>query len=393
MLTIVAYFQYVRSRLKRWYLLTLFLFALGLMAKSMLVTLPFVLLLLDYWPLERLTGNPTQIRRIIFEKIPFFILSAIFSIITFLVMQSTGNVFSLNVLPLNIRIINITVSYAMYIRKMIWPNQLAVFYPLDANTLPVWQVVLAALLLSGLSIWVVWLSPKYRYLLAGWLWYLGTLVPVIGLVQTGRQADRYTYLPSIGIFIMIAWGAANLCGRRRYRKIVLGTATVVMLTILLVCTQIQVKLWKNSFTLLEHTLKVTKNNYIVHNNYGIALSQVGRLDEGILHFRRSLQINPQHANAHYNLGLALAKIGQLEEAVVHLRKSLEIDPNSPTTLINLASVLVMDKNSQDYNLAEAVKLAQQACKLTDYKNPQMLSILEKAKKAASSRLDANQPVK
>jgi len=394
LLTMAAYVRYIRYNSIKWYVVTLLLFALGLMAKSMLVTLPFVLLLLDYWPLERLK-NKSNIKHLIFEKIPLFILSAISSITAFFVMRAAGNIISVNVLPLKIRAANSTVSYAEYIGKMIWPNQLAVFYPLDSGSLSVWQIASAALLLSGISIWVIWLSPKYKYLLVGWLWYLGTLVPVIGLVQVGNQAmaDRYTYLPSIGVFIMIAWGFADLSARWRFGKIIFRTAAITTLAILLICTRMQVKLWKNSFTLFEHTLKVTQNNYIIHNNYGIALSQAGRPDEGILQFRRSLQINPQHANAHYNLGLALAKTGQLEEAIIHLRKSLEFDSNSPSTLINLAGVLIMDKNSRDYNCAEAVRLAERACKLTDYKNPQMLNILEKAKKAASSQADGNQPIK
>jgi Tfp pilus assembly protein PilF len=192
---------------------------------------------------------------------------------------------------------------------------------------------------------------------------------------------------------MIAWGAAALSAKRRFGKIIFRTAAITTLAILLIGTRMQVKFWKSSFTLFEHTLKVTQNNYIVHNNYGIALSQAGRLDEGIAQFRQSLQINPQRLNTHYNLGLALAQAGHLEEAVVHLRKSLVSDSNSPSTLINLASVLVMDKNLRGNNYAEAVKLAERACKLTDYKNPQMLNILEKAKKAASSQADGNQPIK
>jgi len=396
LLTMASYLRYVRRRNVTWYIMTLVLFALGLMAKSMLVTLPFVLLLLDYWPLGRPNRHTAHnIRYIIFEKLPFFALSAVSSVITFMVQRSSGAVKSGEIYPFGIRVSNALVSYVKYIVKIIYPVDLAVLYPHPIHSLPLWQPIASLAILIGISGGIIYTARRQKYLVTGWLWYLGTLVPVIGLVQVGNQAmaDRYTYLPSIGVFIMIAWGAAALSAKRRFGKIIFRTAAIIALAILLMCTRMQVKLWKNSFTLFEHTLKVTQNNYIVHNNYGIALSQAGRLDEGIAQFRQSLQINPQRLNTHYNLGLALAQAGHLEEAIVYLRKSQASDSNSPSTLINLASVLVMDKNSRGNNYAEAVRLAERACKLTDYKNPQMLDILEKAKKAASSQADGNHPIK
>jgi len=403
MLTVATYLRYVRRRNVTWYIVTLVLFALGLMAKSMLVTLPFVLLLLDYWPLNRLKTQGTRrktadsVERIanrkeksetfytLLEKLPLFALSAVSSVITFTVQRSSGAVKSGEIYPFGIRVSNALVSYVKYIVKIIYPVDLAVLYPHPIHSLPLWQPIASLAILIGISGGIIYTVRKQKYLFTGWLWYLGTLVPVIGLVQVGNQAmaDRYTYLPSIGVFIMIAWGAAALSAKRRFGKIIFRTAAITALAILLICTRMQVKLWKNSFTLFEHTLKVTKNNYIVHNNYGIALSQAGRFDEGILQFRRSLQIDPQHANAHYNLGLALAQSGHLEEAVVHLRKSFESDSNSPSTLINLAGVLIMDKKSQIYDCVEAVRLAERACELTRYENPEMVGILTKARKAAS----------
>jgi hypothetical protein len=250
MLTIAAYLRYLERPGTGRYLLTLLIFALGLMAKPMLVTLPFVLLLLDYWPLGRFqfgqivksVGQQSRkslnafshwklSRHLLLEKVPLFALSAISSIVTFLVQRTAGAVTSVETLPLKLRIANTFVSYLTYIQKMVWPSRLAMFYPYPDKTDLIWQTVVFALLLLIISLGVIWLMRRRRYLLTGWLWYLGTLVPVIGLVQVGDQAlaDRYTYVPLTGLFIIIAWGVPDLIAKWRFRKHALAASAIAVL--------------------------------------------------------------------------------------------------------------------------------------------------------------------
>ncbi len=348
MLTMAAYLRYVKHPGKVKYLLTLLVFALGLMAKSMLVTLPFVLLLLDYWPLGRFqlgkavtNANRRKRKSIntrsqwqlsyspVWEKVPFFVLSAISSVVTFLAQQSGGALKSIEAFPLIVRIANALISYAKYIGKMIWPSRLAVFYPHPGDRLPMWQAVVAALLLLAISIWVIRSAPKRKYPLVGWLWYLGTLVPVIGLVQTGGQAmaDRYAYVPLTGLFIIIAWGLSDLLARWRYQKIVLGASAMIVLLALSICTRLQLRHWRNSITLFEHAIEVTNDNHVAHCNLGAAIFEQGRLDEAISHYRQALHIKPHYVGAHYNLGTALQSQGRLDEAISHFHKALRVNPD------------------------------------------------------------------
>ncbi len=348
MLTIAAYLRYVRRPGKAKYLLTLSVFALGLMAKPMLVTLPFVLLLLDYWPLGRFQPekavknvNRRKLKSVnthsqqrfscglIREKVPFFLLSAVSSVATFLVQQSGGAVKRIEAIPIMVRIANASISYLKYIGKMIWPSRLAVFYPHPGDRLPMWLAAVAALLLLAISIWVIRLAPKRKYLPVGWLWYLGTLVPVIGLVQVGGQAlaNRYAYVPLIGLFIIIAWGLGDLLEKWRYQKTVLGASAIMVLLALAVCTHLQLHHWRNSETLFEHAIEVTNNNHVAHCNLGAAIAKQGRLDEAISHYRQALHIKPRYAGAHYNLGTALQSQGKLDEAISHFHQALRVDPN------------------------------------------------------------------
>ena len=359
-LTLWAYLGYVKRPGVKRYLLTLVPFALGLMAKPMLVTLPFVMLLLDYWPLERIqlgqsflghTGQShpsiiakkprTQVFRLLMEKTPFFALAAVSSVVTFIVQKSGGAVVALEVYPLNIRIANAMLAYVSYIVKMIWPQNLAVFYPHLGQSLPMWQAVLAGLMLAVISVLVIRVGRRYPYLPVGWLWYVGTLVPVIGLVQVGAQAmaDRYTYVPLIGLFIMVAWGVPDLVGSWRYAKPALTVAAASLLVALMVCTSFQVKHWKNSLSLFEHALRVTINNSQIHNNLANVLTQKGMLQEAITHYTKALEISPNYADAHTNLGVALAKQGRLEDAIKHYSAALRIKPKSPETHNNLGVAL------------------------------------------------------
>jgi len=359
-LTLWAYLGYVKRPGVKRYLLTLVPFALGLMAKPMLVTLPFVMLLLDYWPLERIqlgqsflghTGQShpsiiakkprTQVFRLLMEKTPFFALAAVSSVVTFIVQKSGGAVVALEVYPLNIRIANAMLAYVSYIIKMIWPQNLAIFYPHPGQSLPIWQAVAAGLLLLLISTVVMRAGRRYPYLPVGWLWYVGTLVPVIGLVQVGAQAmaDRYTYVPLIGLFIMVAWGVPDLVGSWRYAKPALTVAAASLLVALMVCTSFQVKHWKNSLSLFEHALRVTSNNSQIHNNLANVLTQKGMLQEAIPHYTKALEISPNYADAHTNLGVALAKQGRLEDAIKHYSAALRIKPKSPETHNNLGVAL------------------------------------------------------
>ena len=326
-LTIAAYFRYAKNPRLNWYLLTLLLFVCGLMSKPMVVTLPFVLLLLDYWPLERFEIK--NLHRLIAEKIPFFVLSAASSIVTFFVQRSAGAVRKIDAIPLISRIENTFISYVTYIGKMIWPANLAVFYPHPETRLQTWPAIGAAILLIGITICVMLFSKRYKYLFTGWFWYLGTLVPVIGLVQVGDQAmaDRYTYIPLIGLFIIIAWGADDLLASWRHREVILKISSIAVLAILSVCTYFQIGYWRNSITLLEHALKVTKDNYVAHYYLTGPLADAGKPTEAIEHFKETLRIKPDEPIVHKNMAMALARMGNLTEAVEHLNKALKLDPN------------------------------------------------------------------
>jgi tetratricopeptide (TPR) repeat protein len=351
MLTLWAYAWYVyRPTLSR-YLLTLLCFVLGILAKPMAVTLPFVLLLLDYWPLNRLALNqqvddkdslvdkeslsPDSGRwfatNVVIEKLPFLSIAALTSIVTLFIQQSSGAAKSLVQYPLTDRITTALVSYVSYIVKMIWPQNLAVFYPHPGQSLTMWQPALAGLLLVVVSVVLIRAGRRYPYLPVGWLWYVGTLVPVIGLIQSGDQgmADRYTYIPLIGLFIIISWGVSEFVKNWRHRRIVLALTASTLLLILTICALLQVRHWKNDITLFTHALNVTENNFVAHNNLGAALARQGKLKDAIPHFIEALRIFPDYERSHFNLGLARDKQGALDEALVHFSEALQIKPDYP----------------------------------------------------------------
>ncbi|MFH1673236.1 MAG: hypothetical protein ABIF87_07410 [Pseudomonadota bacterium] len=274
------------------------------MSKPMIVTLPFVLLLMDYWPLGRLRLGQsnkdrgleiqeTPVIRLIWEKVPLFAFTAISSVVTFYAQQAGGAVADLDKLPLTIRITNALVSYVGYMGKMIWPQRLAVFYPHEGMPL-VWQAILACLLLVGISVFVIREARRLPYLATGWLWYLGTLVPVIGIVQVGAQsmADRYTYVPLIGLFIIVSWGAADLMKRWRYQRHTLSISAGVVLLALAIGTWSQARHWQNSVALFTHALEVTSDNYLAHYNLGKAYGELGRFQEEFKEYQEAIRINP-----------------------------------------------------------------------------------------------------
>jgi len=360
LLTMWAYIYYVeKPRLHR-YLFTLLLFALGLMAKPMLVTLPCVLLLLDYWPLKRIelgqsaSGQPAVIQpstiakkpgaqafRLLLEKTPLFVLVAVSSVVTFVVQKSGGAVGALEVYPIKIRVANALFSYVSYMVKMIWPQNLAVFYPHPGQSLPMWQAAAAGLLLLLISIAVIRAGRRQSYLPVGWLWYLGTLVPVIGLVQVGAQAmaDRYTYVPLIGLFIMAAWGVPELLAKYRFQRTVLATLATILLVTLTLVSKRQVRHWQNSLTLFQHAVEVTADNYLAHDSLGNALAQQGMLDQAIVHYREALRIKSNLVNTHNNLGVALLQQGEINRAMAQYYQALRLKPDSAETHNNLGVAL------------------------------------------------------
>jgi tetratricopeptide (TPR) repeat protein len=346
LLTMWAYIRYAERPGILRYLAALAFFAIGLMAKPMLVTLPFVMLLLDYWPLNRLQTQDsrlkTQATRLLLEKVPFFALSAISSVVTFLVQKSGGAVSPVEVIDVKSRIGNTVVSYVGYIQKMIWPVRLAVFYPHPGGRLTILQIAIAALILTAVTVMIFRLARGRKYIFVGWLWYLGTLVPVIGLVQVGTQAmaDRYTYIPLTGLFIIIAWGVRSLVAGRFYLKVVSVLSAVAILSAAAVCTRMQLKYWQNSIVLFERALAVSGDNYFIHTNYGYALKGAGRTDEAIREFIRSAQLNPNQAGMHCNLATVLKEAGRIDEAVEQFNIALALKPDSAQIYNNVGNILV-----------------------------------------------------
>jgi len=353
MLVMYSYVLYVERPLWSRYCFILLFFILGLLSKPMLVTLPFVLLLLDFWPLKRFklaertsskdgdSDKTLPLSRLIVEKIPLFVIVILFSTVTFFAQQKGGAVVSLAKSPFNLRLENSFVSYIRYIIKMFWPFNLSVFYPPSARTLSIWLAGGAVFLLLVITIFVLRKIKSHPYLSVGWFWYVGTLVPVIGLVQVGAQsmADRYTYIPIIGLFILLAWGIADALKKWKYSKAVLSFSGGIILITLTICSWVQTGYWKNSITLFEHAINVTSHNYMAHYNLGIALSDQERYGEALSHLQETIKIRPYHYQAHKNLGIILGQRGNLKESVYHLEKAIRIKPDYADAHVNLGVAL------------------------------------------------------
>jgi len=394
-----AYLWYVERPAWGRYLLILLCFGLGLMAKPMLVTLPLALLLLDYWPLNRRASGPESILReeargrwprlsrlcrpLIWEKAPLLVLSVLVSMVTIYAQKESGALARLGELPLSDRVATALVAYVWYPFKMLWPSRLAVLYPHPLDTMPLWLALGAGLILALISILIVRLTRRHPYLLVGWLWYLGTLVPVIGLVQVGDQAwaDRFTYLPLIGLFIIFAWGARDLTAGWPGARVLCPLGAGIILAALLVCTFFQVRLWRDSITLFEHTLRVTGDNPLIHHNLGVAFATQGRMEQAVPHFIEALRLNPYNARAQnrrgqdlvaqgkiaagiarfqravklkpdfveaYNhLGLAYARQGKIDQAMAMFQKAIALDPNFAEGYKNLGLALACQGKKQE----------------------------------------------
>jgi Tfp pilus assembly protein PilF len=380
LLTMWAYIRYIEKPQPGRYILILLSFILGLMSKPMLVTLPFVLLIIDFWPLKRLqtgqkfstsglnTGDIKSVENriykkqkklqkskndqkdlfkknirashLIIEKIPLFVLTIVSSIITFIAQRRGGAVISLEKYSFSLRTANALVAYVKYIIKMIWPSNLAVLYPYKTE-IPLFQIIGAVFILIILSFIFIRTTRKYGFFIVGWLWYLGTLVPVIGLVQVGAQsmADRYTYIPLIGIFILITWGINELVKKWHIQKLIIIILTGIVMISSMIYTRRQARYWLNSIVLFDHTLGVTENNYLMYYNLGLFLSHMGKIEEAIRHYKSALAIKPDYSEALNNLGVTCGKKGDFESAVQHLKEAIRIQPDYEKAHHNLGIVL------------------------------------------------------
>ena len=340
-LSLLFYSEYVTKNLKHtMFVLSLSFFVMGLMSKSMVVTLPLVMLLMDFWPLDRYRremeepgqGNFfTTARSLIKEKTPFFACSLVTGAIAIYAQQRGGATKSLDAVPFLLRLENAQVSYLKYLLKTLWPADLGVFYPLPA-AFPLWQVVGSLLILLLISTVALRARRSCPCLAVGWLWFIITLAPVIGLLQVGSQAmaDRYTYIPGIGLFLMAAWGGPMLAKGLPHRNGILATLAGLLLIVSTALTSRQLGYWRNSISIFRHTLNVTTGNYLVHDFIGVTLAKNGELDAATQEFRAALQINPNDAQVHRNLGATLAEKGDLAAAIDEYRTALRIKPNDPT---------------------------------------------------------------
>jgi Flp pilus assembly protein TadD len=340
MLAMAVYMRYVKQPSGWRYLLVLLFFAMGLMAKAMVVTLPFVLLLLDYWPLDRIKRVDWKtISQLVLEKIPFIVLAAVFSVITFFTQQHVGALPDFHKFVFKYRVYNAFVSYIKYIEKMIWPSGLAVCYPHPYEKISVLFALISAILLLVVTILVLRFANKHRYLVTGWFWYLGTLVPVIGLVQIGghAMADRYTYITLTGLFIIIAWGLPDLLAKWPNRKIALGLSMIIVLTTLGICAGRQVSYWSDRIVLFSHALAVTQNNYIAYNSRGVAYDSLGRYPEAMEDFKQALRIRPDYAEAYNSCGVTYNSLGRYPEAMENFEQAIKNKPGYAEAHNNLGA--------------------------------------------------------
>ncbi len=357
MLTLGAYVRYVRQP-RSWgrYLTVLFLFALGLMSKPMLVTVPFVLLLLDYWPLNRFgsSGNGHAIPwKLIIEKIPFMVFSITICVVTVLAQQPDKEI------SFFLRAGNALVSCVAYCGQMFYPVGLALLYPFPLKGVPAREVIPALLLLVAVTLAAFYGRQKRPYVLVGWLWYLGMLAPVIGLVQVGSQAraDRYTYLAQIGLYVLLTWAAIGLTACWRSRRWVLGGGAMAVLAVLIMCAHAQTAYWRNSESLWTHTLAWTSDNNVAHDNLASVFTDQGRMDKAIDQLQQAIAISPGDDEAHGNLGYIFLQQGKTNEAIAQFQKALAAKPDNPEANFNLGNVFL-----QQGRLEEAIACYQMALK-------------------------------
>jgi tetratricopeptide (TPR) repeat protein len=349
----------------RYYLLALFFFVCGLMSKTMVVTLPVILLLLDWWPLQRfqLNAQPSTLnalRPLFLEKVPFLAAALVCGLLTLRAENSVGALSTDAALTVSERLANAALSYVRYLVQTVWPSGFAVYYPYPA-AFSLGPVVGAGLSLLTVSAVLLRAASRRPGLAFGWIWYVVTLLPVIGLIQVGSHshADRYAYVPLIGIFTLLVWGAEDLTRRWRYQAVIASAAAVLVISLCAALSRHQLGYWRDSETLLRHAIAVTRDNEPMHNNLGTVLVGQGRLDEAIGQFREAIRLNPESAGVHDNLGATLARQGKLDEALLPLREAIRLDPACADAHNNLGAVL-----GRQGRLDEAIDHLQLAIKLT-----------------------------
>jgi tetratricopeptide (TPR) repeat protein len=360
MLTLLAYSRYVDRPGPGRYLMALGLYALGLMAKPMVVTLPLVLLLLDVWPLQRFPaaaattpgsahGKWRALSRLVAEKVPFLALSAVSSAMTFIDQWRADAVRDLGSFPLGLRAANAVMSYVIYVVKMVWPAGLAAFYPHPASMPPWWLFGGALILLIAVSAGALWTARRRPYVLVGWTWYLVTLVPVIGLVLVGEQAraDRFTYVPLVGLFIVVAWGVPDLMSRWTRRQTVLVAAATLVVLGCAAAARVQVGYWKDNLTLWTRAAAVTAGNHRAHASLGIELAAAGRLDEAATHYEEAIRIVPGAADLHKYLGDVRERQGRIDEALAEYSTAVRLKPDYEKARVSLAALLERQGRGND----------------------------------------------
>jgi tetratricopeptide (TPR) repeat protein len=374
LLSLIAYVGYTTSPSTKRYAFVAVMLALGLMAKPMLVTWPFVMLLLDYWPLRRFDINSrselgARVWSLVCEKLPLLILVTVSAVITFVAQSHAGAVQGFTRLPIESRLSNAFVSYAKYLLLTFWPHDLAIYYPCAAAGLPAWQIIGAAFLLIGITAFCFLQRKERPYLFVGWLWFLGTLVPVIGLVQVGEQAmaDRYFYIPSIGLFVALVFGLADVAKTRGLAPWLSAAIASVVLLVLATLTNAQIHRWSDSFTLFKYALAVTPPNAPVENSLGYALRRSGRYDEGAAHFEKALQIKPNDYLSLLNVGVARLRQGRLSEAIEYSRAAIRLQPDAPKAH-ELLGMALANQNRTEAALDELRRGAELAPKDADIRN-------------------------
>ncbi len=371
MLTLTVYLRYLRRPGAGRYGAVVLIYALGLAAKPMLVTLPALLLLLDWWPLGRWGPAPRAampagprmssrqkemaapgLLRLVVEKVPLLVLAAASAVVTWIAQRAGGGVRSLETYPWGVRAANALISYLSYLGKTVWPAGLAFFYPHPQRLPPAWLTAGALLALAGLTVAALASARRIPALAVGWLWYIGTLVPVIGLIQVGAQAmaDRYTYLPLIGLFVAVAWGLAEMAGKGRARRLAAVLAAGSALAVLAAASSVQIGYWRDDTTLLRRTLKVTRDNWVADYILGAVLVRQGRLDEGIAAYREAVRIKPGYADARNSLGTALLRQGDPAAALLQIEEARRLNPGEPLLSYNLG---VAADAAGDPTMAEA----------------------------------------
>jgi len=383
-LCMLAYAAYAKTPDWKKYLLFFVPFILGLMAKPMLVTLPCVFLLLDFWPLKRaripvartddqapageLASRKYPVKRLVMEKIPLLGVSLLSVAVSVFSYHQTRQIARETVVPLTLRLENVVVVYVKYLYKLAWPHDMAIFYPYP-ESIPAWQVIAAGATIVAITAAALLLIKKAPYLIVGWLWYLGTLLPIIGLFQLGRwpeMADRMVYVPAVGLFIGLAWAASDLLKKFLVPLAVAIAAAGLIIACLMLVTINQLPFWQNSKTIFAHTLDVTENNWVAHYNYGYAMREAGNLKQVVTHYKKALALKPCRPKIHNDLGSALGQLGRTEQAIYHFKQAIQH--------YKAARYSVQDRAAAHYNLANAYGLKREKNKaLAHFKKAQSLN--------------------